>query len=561
MPRLDPIQNFGSRPVTKFGGSSVLLSRNMSEDKAVKDIVSSQALPCSTDTHTLMLQPSNLTTHTSHDDSVSYTQSLGARPKLYTSTPVKFTAEDSVFPKTETEQKSKSFYDSIIEKQLQRIQDINRKYDELASSKLQQIKVENVSDFKVPLYGNETETVSSAQPNINTTFTDKQSLRDFTKVTFSLPNTVISTIDKFHARPQLQTGSAVITSPQSYTKQDGNQINVSLPTPSGTLQANESNVTNMLPQSQQTNITSSGTPYQTPAPGNNLTVSSASILPVNTGNSQAIKRKEKEPDKFDGRNIEWRDYIVHFEQVSTWNNWSPTEKAQQLAMSLRGQAQKLLGELKPGELNNYESLKRILSQRYDPQERSVAYRCEFRARKRQKNESPSDFAYALRRLACLAYPDMPYDCREINVLEQYLNSVGSTELKEHVIFQHPLDAAISHTVEYEAVKGNQVAPSKPNIQHDEGYIQPVKQCQKDKNVPPNTYKELNDLIQTLNICMEKWNKTLEQLQQRNKQRTNVANKDYSNFTCFICKQKGHIARNCPNKATTQEQLQPKKSEN
>ena len=193
-----------------------------------------------------------------------------------------------------------------------------------------------MSDFKVPLYGNETDTVSSVQPNINTTFTDKQSLRDFTKVTFSLPNTVISTSDQFHACPQLQTSSTVITSSQNNTKQDGNQINVSLPTPSGTLQANESNVTNMLPQSQQTNITSSGTPYQTPAPGNNLTVSSTSILPVNTGNSQAIKRKEKEPDKFHGRNIEWRDYIVHFEQMSSWNNWSPTEKAQKLAMSLRG---------------------------------------------------------------------------------------------------------------------------------------------------------------------------------------------------------------------------------
>ena len=98
-----------------------------------------------------------------------------------TSTSVKLTAEDSVFfSKTETEQKSKSFSDSIIEKLLQKIQDIIRKYDELASSKLQQIKVESVSDFKVPLYGNETATVFSIQPNINTTFTDKQSLRDFT---------------------------------------------------------------------------------------------------------------------------------------------------------------------------------------------------------------------------------------------------------------------------------------------------------------------------------------------------------------------------------------------
>lgn len=159
---------------------------------------------------------------------------------------------------------------------------------------------------------------------------------------------------------------------------------------------------------------------------------------------------------------------------------------------------------------------------------------------------------------------MPYDCREINVLEQYLNSVGSTELKEHVIFQHPksLDAAISHTVEYEAVKGSQIAPSKPKNQHDECYIQAVKQSQSDKSVTsPSTYKELNDLIQTLNLCMEKWNKTLEQLQHRNRQKPNVSSKDYSNYTCFICKLKGHIARNCPNKLTSQEQGSTKKSEN
>ena len=80
-----------------------------------------------------------------------------------------------------------------------------------------------------------------------------------------------------------------------------------------------------------------------------------------------------------------------------WNKWDQAEKAQQLAMCLRGQARKLLGELKPNELNDYDHLRKILSQRYDPQERSVAYRCEFRSRKRQKNKNPSDFAYALKK--------------------------------------------------------------------------------------------------------------------------------------------------------------------
>ena len=77
-------------------------------------------------------------------------------------------------------------------------------------------------------------------------------------------------------------------------------------------------------------------------------------------NDNITKRKQKDPDKFDGKSIEWRDYIVHFEKVAMWNNWSDTDKAQQLAMRFRGKAQKLLGELKPSKMNDYEQLRKYL---------------------------------------------------------------------------------------------------------------------------------------------------------------------------------------------------------
>lgn len=38
-------------------------------------------------------------------------------------------------------------------------------------------------------------------------------------------------------------------------------------------------------------------------------------------------RREKEPDKFDGRRVEWKDFIVQFEHVSSWNRWSVHEKS------------------------------------------------------------------------------------------------------------------------------------------------------------------------------------------------------------------------------------------
>ena len=48
---------------------------------------------------------------------------------------------------------------------------------------------------------------------------------------------------------------------------------------------------------------------------------------------------------------DFKDYILHFEQVAIWNKWSDTEKAQQLVMCLRGQAQNILSDLTLGKMN------------------------------------------------------------------------------------------------------------------------------------------------------------------------------------------------------------------
>lgn len=100
-----------------------------------------------------------------------------------------------------------------------------------------------------------------------------------------------------------------------------------------------------------------------------------------------MTRREKEPEKFDGKSNDWKDHIVHFEQTARWNNWNETEMAQQLSMSLRGTAQTLLGDFKFSVVNHYTELKSTLGQRFNPKERVTAYRCEFRARIRKTGES------------------------------------------------------------------------------------------------------------------------------------------------------------------------------
>lgn len=79
-----------------------------------------------------------------------------------------------------------------------------------------------------------------------------------------------------------------------------------------------------------------------------------------------MKRKQKDPAHFDGKNVEWPSYLAHFEQVAGWNGWGNSEKAAQLSLSLRGTAQHLLGPLTVGQVGDYDALKAALEQRFFP---------------------------------------------------------------------------------------------------------------------------------------------------------------------------------------------------
>ncbi|CAC5394893.1 unnamed protein product [Mytilus coruscus] len=174
-------------------------------------------------------------------------------------------------------------------------------------------------------------------------------------------------------------------------------------------------------------------------------------------------RKLKEPGLFDGIRTEWPDYICHFEQVAQWNRWSESETAGQLAMSLRGVVKHVLTELTSDALCHNDTLKTLFMQRFCPREREIAYRCEFRNRKRSRDETTADFGYALKRLGSRAFPTIPVMMSESLIVEQYISGLGSAELKRHVQFAHPttLDRAISLAVEFEAFEGAQIYPSKP----------------------------------------------------------------------------------------------------
>lgn len=248
-----------------------------------------------------------------------------------------------------------------------------------------------------------------------------------------------------------------------------------------------------------------------------------STTPVHNPQTHRL-RKQKEPDKFDGKSVAWQDYLVHFEQVSVWNGWSYAEQSQQLIMSLRGEAQKILGDLSQGQLRDYDALKSILGSRFSPKELIVAHRVEFRSRLRKADESPSDYGYALRRMGNLAFPDMSYADREIVILEQFMNGVGNIDIRSHVILHHPktLENAISSATEFEAVKGQQLSITKP------GSVHAVQSSQ------VKSPDELLSALKSLQISLNK----LANTQRGGKRQTGKA------IECYNCHEMGHIAKYC-----------------
>ena len=94
---------------------------------------------------------------------------------------------------------------------------------------------------------------------------------------------------------------------------------------------------------------------------------------------------------FTGTKGSQKDWLRHSETCARWNGWDYAERGVNLATSLRGNAQQVLGELSVHELEDLDAIKAALERRFDPAEKENLHRVEFRSRFKKKGESVTEY--------------------------------------------------------------------------------------------------------------------------------------------------------------------------
>ena len=121
-------------------------------------------------------------------------------------------------------------------------------------------------------------------------------------------------------------------------------------------------------------------------------------------------------------------------------------------MSLRGQAQGVLGS-PPGDLGrNYGELIKALEDRFALANQTELYRVQLRERRQKATETLPELGQTIRWLTHLAYPTAPIDVRETLAKEQFIDALVDADMRLRIKQARPqtLNDAIRLAVELEA---------------------------------------------------------------------------------------------------------------
>ena len=157
------------------------------------------------------------------------------------------------------------------------------------------------------------------------------------------------------------------------------------------------------------------------------------------------------PDKYDG-SVVWQDYLTHFSLCAELNIWDERQMATYLAVSLRGPAQQLLGDMTVDRRRNYRTLVEALAARFGYEGQTELFRVQLKSRLKKAGESYPELAQAITRLVARAYPQAPYHLQQTLSKEHFIDALIDSDMRLRIQQNKPftLEEAVRNAIELEA---------------------------------------------------------------------------------------------------------------
>ena len=242
---------------------------------------------------------------------------------------------------------------------------------------------------------------------------------------------------------------------------------------------------------------------------------------------------------YDGKSS-FKDFLIQFEMISEYNQWSMHARASELAMCLKDQAVAVLADLAPSQRRHYDSLVAALMERFEPDNQSQLHRAQLKSRIRRDNEPLPQLAHDIRRLVRDSNPGVPMDIRESMAKDSFLDALNDKELELAIFQSRPktLQDALRTAIEIEAFHRS-----------------------RDRRLPLRTLKEskcTNDTktsVQELQATIARLEEELKltKLSQGDDVKTDHSSSVKSSYrskhkvVCYYCDKPGHVVKDCRKK--------------
>ena len=305
---------------------------------------------------------------------------------------------------------------------------------------------------------------------------------------------------------------------------------------------------------------------------------------TSVGKRHVTQKKENPTDrgirikleKYDGKTA-IAAFLAKFEVCARCNRWSDQEKADQLMCALTGPASQLLWDMGAQRNITWQVLVERLKARYGSEDQTSLYRIKLRTYRQAHGETLSNVVQEIRRLMALAYPGPTSDIVETVACDAFIDALANQDLAQKVREREPasLEAAYKHAVRLDAYGRSSTQGSDMDRRHGRvkvtwedrkpliGNGQPALRIEDLEREIKNLSKEIGRFTskQDSGTAPRKpYEKTISSDSAidgaKKNEQTAVPRRSFQpgrwknpDIECFLCKQKGHVKRFCPQRTS------------